>query len=64
MSDTIIQEIQKTRNEYAHKFNYDLHQMCLDLRREQEQSGATVVTFSTKSIRPGIAQPGTGADRK
>lgn len=50
MPDTIIQEIRKTRDEYARQFNYDLHQMCLDLRREQELSGATVVTFSTKEV--------------
>ena len=52
MPDTIIQEIRKTRDEYARRFSYDLHAMCLDLRREQELSGATVVTFSTKPVRP------------
>ncbi len=52
MPDIIIQEIRKTRDEYARRFNYDLHAMCLDLRREQELSGAPVVTFSTKPTRP------------
>ena len=56
MPDTIIQEIRKTRDEYARQFNYDLHQMCLDLRCEQELSGATVVTFSTKTIRSDAAE--------
>ena len=50
MADTIIEEIRTTRDEYARQFQYDLHQMCLDLRREQELSGATIVTFSTKAI--------------
>ncbi|MBI2481674.1 MAG: hypothetical protein HYV60_24420 [Planctomycetia bacterium] len=62
MPDTIIQEIRKTRDDYARQFNYDLHQMCLDLRREQELSGAKVVTFSSKSTQPSIAQPSNPAD--
>jgi len=56
MRDTIIQEIRNTRDEYARQFNYDLHQMCLDLRREQERSGAQVVTFSTKSAQTALAE--------
>ena len=56
MRDTIIQEIRNTRDEYARQFNYDLHQICLDLRREQELSGAQVVTFSTKSTQTGLAE--------
>ena len=62
MSDTIIQEIRATRDEYARQFNYDLHQMCLDLRREQELSGATIVSFSTKSVRSKLAQQVGQAD--
>ena len=56
MRDTIIQEIRNTRDEYARQFNYDLHQMSLDLRREQERSGAQVVTFSTKSAQTDLAE--------
>ncbi len=56
MRDTIIQEIRNTRDEYARQFNYDLHQMCLDLRHEQELSGAKVVTFSTKSTRSELTE--------
>lgn len=62
MPDTIIQEIRKTRDEYARRFNYDLHEMCLDLRREQELSGIPVVTFSTKAIQPEFAQQVGQAD--
>ena len=63
MRDTIIQEIRRTRDEYARRFNYDLHQMCLDLRREQELSGAPVVTFSTKSTLTEFAEQDGPADR-
>jgi len=62
MPDTIVQEIRKTRDDYARQFNYDLHQMCLDLRREQELSGAKIVTFSTKCTQPKIAQQTNPAD--
>ncbi len=62
MPDTIIQEIRNTRDEYARQFNYDLHQMCLDLRREQELSGATVVTFSTMTMQAKLAQQVGQAD--
>lgn len=62
MPDTILQEIRKTRDEYARQFNYDLHQMCLDLRREQELSGAKVITFSTKATQPKLAQQVDQAD--
>jgi len=48
MPDTIVDEIRKVRDEYAHRFNYDLHAMCADLRREQEASGAEVVSFIKK----------------
>lgn len=62
MPDTIIQEIRKARDDYARQFNYDLHQMCLDLRREQELSGATVVTFSSKATQSKLAQQVGQAD--
>jgi hypothetical protein len=62
MPDAIIQEIRKTRDEYARQCNYDLHQMCLDLRREQALSGAKVVTFSSKAAPPELAHPVGQAD--
>jgi hypothetical protein len=64
MRDTIIQEIRNTRDEYAHQFNYDLHQMCLDLRREQELSGAKVVTFSTKSAQSDLDEQSSQREAK
>lgn len=62
MSDTIIAEIRKTRDELARQCNFDLHQMCVELRREQELSGAAVVSFSTKSVRPKTASSVGQAD--
>ena len=62
MRDTIIDEVRKFRDEYARQFNYDLHAMCLDLRREQNLDGAPVVSFSTKPILQELAQQGGQAD--
>lgn len=50
MPDTIIAEIRATRDEMARQSNFDLHQLCVELRREQELSGATIVSFSAKSV--------------
>ncbi|MDX1964677.1 MAG: hypothetical protein SFX18_16120 [Pirellulales bacterium] len=58
MSDTIIQEIRNTRDEAARRFNYDLHAMCNELRREQELSGARIVSFSAKQSQPAFAEQG------
>ena len=62
MRDTIIDEVRKIRDEYARQFNYDLHAMCLDLRREQNLGGAPVVSFSTQPIQQQLAQQGGQAD--
>lgn len=42
--DSIVDEVRKARDEYARKFNYDLHAICEDLRRKEKESGAVVVT--------------------
>ncbi|MGI8980619.1 MAG: hypothetical protein ACR2FY_15430 [Pirellulaceae bacterium] len=57
MPDTIVDEIRKVRDEYANRFNYDLHAMCSDLRREQELSGAEVVSFIKKNGAVPPSQP-------
>ena len=35
MIDPIVAEVRKAREEYARQFNYDLHAMCEDLRRNK-----------------------------
>ena len=45
MSDTIVEEVRKIRDDYARRLNYDLHAMCADLRHEQKLSGAAIVSF-------------------
>lgn len=63
MSDTIVEEVRKARDDYALRFNYDLHAMCADLRREQGLSGSPVVSFPKRPVRispPNKAMQPTG----
>jgi len=53
MSDPILEEIWKARDEHARRFNYDLKKICADLRRIERQSGRRVVTRKPK--RPATA---------
>ena len=57
MSDTIVEEVRKARDDYARRFSYDLHAMCADLRREQELNGSPVVSFPKRPVR---SNPPTG----
>ena len=65
MPDTIVEEVRKTRDEYARRFNYDLHAMCADLRREQGLGGAPVVSFPRRPLADPSARqvPPTDATR-
>jgi len=42
--DPIVEEIHRIRDEYAKKFNYDLHEICEDLRKKQSISGRKTVS--------------------
>jgi len=58
MRDTIVEEVRKTREEYARQFNYDLHAICEDLRRQQAESGAVVVSLPKRPVR--VTPPAAG----
>jgi hypothetical protein len=55
--DEIVEEIHRTREEYAKSFNYDLNAIFADLRKKQEESGREVVTLARK---PGLATRWSG----
>lgn len=42
MTDPIVEEVRKHRDEHARLFNYDLDKICKDLRRKQENSGRKI----------------------
>jgi len=54
MPDTIMREIRQTRDELAKRFHFDMHELCLELRREQEIGLAPVVTFAAEPSSTGI----------
>lgn len=51
MSDPIVEEVRKARDEYARRFDYDLQAICADLRRQQAQDGGAVVSFPRRPVR-------------
>ncbi|WPL18961.1 hypothetical protein Thiowin_04061 [Thiorhodovibrio winogradskyi] len=50
--DPIVEEIRKTREEYAGQFGYDLHAICQDIRAKQGKTGRPVVSLTAKPVRP------------
>jgi hypothetical protein len=48
MSDPILEEIWKARDEHARRFGYDMKKICADLKRIEKQSGRRVVTRKPK----------------
>ncbi|MEX2317933.1 MAG: hypothetical protein WD669_12320 [Pirellulales bacterium] len=52
MRDSIVEEVRRARDEYARKFNYDLDAICADLRRQEQESGAVVVTLPKRPPDP------------
>ena len=52
MYDPIVAEVRKAREEFARQFNYDLHAMCEELRREEKQlGGGPLVSLPKKPVR-------------
>ena len=41
--DSIIEEIHKHREDYLKEFNYDLHEVCQDIRKKQDQNDRPVI---------------------
>ena len=46
MTDPIVEEVRKFRNEHAKKFNYDLDAICEDLIAHQKTSKYSVVNLN------------------
>jgi hypothetical protein len=54
--DEVIKELWRVKEEHALRFNYDLEAMALDLKKEQDASGRTVVSFVPKKSDDGSAE--------
>lgn len=52
MTDPIVEEIHKIREEYAAKFDYDVDAMFEDLREKQSKSNHKIVSFAKDKEKP------------
>jgi hypothetical protein len=55
--DPIVEEIRRIRQEHAAKFNYNIHEICEDMRRRERESGRTYVTLPPRRIEPSGPAP-------
>lgn len=49
--DPIVEEVRKVRDEYAKRFNYDLYEICRDLREKQRLGKRSVISLPPKRPR-------------
>jgi hypothetical protein len=60
MTDPIVEEVRKIRDEHAARFNYDIDAIFEDLKRREKESGQPVVTLQPKRI----VKPRQASDRR
>nr|VFJ48427.1 MAG: hypothetical protein BECKDK2373B_GA0170837_102047 [Candidatus Kentron sp. DK] len=51
--DPIVEEIHKTREEYARQFDYDVDAICKDIQIKQANSGRKLVSFPARCVPGG-----------
>ena len=47
-NDEIVEEIRKTRDEYAARFNYDLTAIYKDLKEQQKRAEHEIITLTPR----------------
>jgi hypothetical protein len=50
-NDPIVEEVRKARQEYAKRFNFDLHAMAEDLKEKERRHQGRLVAFPPKPAR-------------
>ncbi|MFZ2658558.1 MAG: hypothetical protein WAX69_26735 [Victivallales bacterium] len=48
MIDPIVEEVRRTRDAHAKRFNYDLDAICKDFKSHQKKCGHPLARFSPK----------------
>ncbi len=56
MRDEIVSEVHQAREDYARKFDFDLHAMCVDLRKKEKEGSAPVVSFPRRPVQTSVAE--------
>jgi hypothetical protein len=49
MSDEVIRELWRVKEEIAREFNYDVFALAAEMRRQDQDSGAQVVDLSRRN---------------
>jgi len=50
MKDPIVEEVREARRKHAEKFNFDLHAICKDLKKKEENCGHPIKTLPAKLL--------------
>jgi hypothetical protein len=56
MSDLIVQEIRRIRQEHARKFNFDLDAIFNDFKEKERKSGRVTVRLPPRPPRPTLSR--------
>jgi hypothetical protein len=51
LSDPIVEEVRRVRQEYAKRHNFDLHAIAADLRKREQEHPERLVSFPPKTPR-------------
>jgi hypothetical protein len=49
-TDPIVEEVRRARQEYVRQFNYDLHAIADDLRKQEQQHAERLVSFPARHL--------------
>lgn len=52
MKDTVLEEVRRARDALAARFNYDVHALFDELRKQQQEGKRTVVRYLPKTVTP------------
>ena len=48
MIDPIVEEVRKARRKHAERFNFDLHAICVDLKKKEKTCGHIIKSLPSK----------------
>jgi hypothetical protein len=51
MTDEVIREVWRAKDDLAKQFNYDMDALAAELRRRQKKSGRTIVNLEKDAMR-------------
>jgi predicted TIM-barrel fold metal-dependent hydrolase len=57
MTDEIIREVWRAKDELAKQFSYDIDALAAELRRRQEKSGREVVNLEKEAVEQTASPP-------